>query len=51
MPSTRSREVREDQGTSSNDNGLLEEYVLGDGLSLLLQHLAESDPNDMVPLL
>jgi E3 ubiquitin-protein ligase RNF115/126 len=38
-------EAREDQGTSSNDDGLLEEYVLGAGLSLLLQHLAESDPN------
>ncbi|CAN6346396.1 unnamed protein product [Urochloa humidicola] len=38
-------EVRDDQGTSSNDDGLLEEYVLGAGLSLLLQHLAESDPN------
>jgi E3 ubiquitin-protein ligase RNF115/126 len=38
-------EVRDDQGGSSNDDGLLEEYVLGAGLSLLLQHLAESDPN------
>jgi E3 ubiquitin-protein ligase RNF115/126 len=38
-------EAREDQGTSSNDDDLLEEYVLGAGLSLLLQHLAESDPN------
>uniref|UniRef100_A0A0A9EFS6 RING-type E3 ubiquitin transferase n=1 Tax=Arundo donax TaxID=35708 RepID=A0A0A9EFS6_ARUDO len=38
-------EVRGDQGGSSNDDGLLEEYVLGAGLSLLLQHLAENDPN------
>nr|CAB3464888.1 unnamed protein product [Digitaria exilis] len=38
-------EVRDDQGSSSHDDGLLEEYVLGAGLSLLLQHLAESDPN------
>ena len=37
-------EVRDDQGSSSNDDGLLEEYVLGAGLSLLLQHLAENDP-------
>ncbi|KAF0925427.1 hypothetical protein E2562_016650 [Oryza meyeriana var. granulata] len=34
-----------DQGGSTNDDGLLEEYVLGAGLSLLLQHLAESDPS------
>ncbi|KAL5202417.1 hypothetical protein ABZP36_013369 [Zizania latifolia] len=34
----------EGQGDSTNDDGLLEEYVLGAGLSLLLQHLAESDP-------
>ncbi|KAG8068253.1 hypothetical protein GUJ93_ZPchr0005g14943 [Zizania palustris] len=33
-----------EQGGSTNDDGLLEEYVLGAGLSLLLQHLAESDP-------
>ncbi|KAL6841240.1 hypothetical protein ACP4OV_028758 [Aristida adscensionis] len=38
-------EVRDDQGGSSNDDGLLEEYVLGAGLSLLLQHLSENDPN------
>ncbi|KAL6619036.1 hypothetical protein ACP70R_034175 [Stipagrostis hirtigluma subsp. patula] len=38
-------EVRGDQGGASNDDGLLEEYVLGAGLSLLLQHLAENDPN------
>lgn len=38
-------EARDDQGGSSNDDGLLEEYVLGAGLSLLLQHLAENDPN------
>ncbi|XP_062180834.1 E3 ubiquitin-protein ligase SIRP1-like isoform X2 [Phragmites australis] len=37
-------EDRGDQGGSGND-GLLEEYVLGAGLSLLLQHLAENDPN------
>lgn len=38
-------EVQGDQGGSNNDDGLLEEYVLGAGLSLLLQHLAENDPN------
>lgn len=36
-------EDRGDHGSSSNDDGLLEEYVLGAGLSLLLQHLAEND--------
>uniref|UniRef100_A0ACD5T9Z9 Uncharacterized protein n=1 Tax=Avena sativa TaxID=4498 RepID=A0ACD5T9Z9_AVESA len=38
-------EDRGDNGNSGNDDGLLEEYVLGAGLSLLLQHLAESDPS------
>jgi E3 ubiquitin-protein ligase RNF115/126 len=38
-------DVQGDQGGSNNDDGLLEEYVLGAGLSLLLQHLAENDPN------
>lgn len=41
-------EARDGRGGSSNsnDDGLLEEYdVLGAGLSLLLQHLAENDPN------
>ncbi|KAM0875533.1 hypothetical protein ACQ4PT_036750 [Festuca glaucescens] len=38
-------EDRGDNGNSGNDDGLLEEYVLGAGLSLLLQHLAENDPS------
>ncbi|KAK3135239.1 hypothetical protein QOZ80_5BG0416490 [Eleusine coracana subsp. coracana] len=38
-------EVQGDHGGSNNDDGLLEEYVLGAGLSLLLQHLGENDPN------
>jgi E3 ubiquitin-protein ligase RNF115/126 len=38
-------DVQGDQGGSNNDDGLLEEYVLGAGMSLLLQHLSENDTN------
>jgi E3 ubiquitin-protein ligase RNF115/126 len=38
-------DVQGDQGGSNNDDGLLEEYVVGAGLSLLLQQMAENDPN------
>uniref|UniRef100_A0A452ZDL8 RING-type E3 ubiquitin transferase n=1 Tax=Aegilops tauschii subsp. strangulata TaxID=200361 RepID=A0A452ZDL8_AEGTS len=38
-------EDRGDHGNANNDDGLLDEYVLGAGLSLLLQHLAENDPS------
>lgn len=38
-------EARDDQGGSSNDDGLMEEYVLGAGLTLLLQYLTENDPS------
>jgi E3 ubiquitin-protein ligase RNF115/126 len=38
-------DVQGDQGGSNNDDGLLEEYAVGAGLSLLLQQMAENDPN------